>query len=140
MHGLDFLHQLILRIQSINQSTKEGARRVHAAWPVVGQRKIRTHLDLLSIPQSGGKMSKRLGGIMGCKYKTFLLCFSHSASWLPTRKNYFTRWPVLPGGLMNIHGKWKRDFRSWFRITGAGVILRGCSTITPINISLLGTP
>ena len=32
--------------------------------------KIRTHLDLLSIPQSGGKMSKRLGGIIGCKYKT----------------------------------------------------------------------
>ena len=27
-------------------------------------------LDLLSIPQSGGKMSKRLGGIIGCKYKT----------------------------------------------------------------------
>ena len=28
------------------------------------------HLDLLSIPQSGGKISKRLGGINGCKYKT----------------------------------------------------------------------
>ena len=27
-------------------------------------------LDLLSIPQSGGEMSKRLGGIIGCKYKT----------------------------------------------------------------------
>ena len=27
-------------------------------------------IDLLSIPQSGGKMSKRLGGIIGCKYKT----------------------------------------------------------------------
>ena len=26
--------------------------------------------DLLSIPQSGGKMSKRLGGIVGCKYET----------------------------------------------------------------------
>ena len=25
---------------------------------------------LLSIPQSGGKMSKRLGRIIGCKYKT----------------------------------------------------------------------
>ena len=33
---------------------------------------IRTHLDLLSIPQSGEKMSKRLGGIMGCKHKTAL--------------------------------------------------------------------
>ena len=28
------------------------------------------HLDLLSIRQSGGKMSKRLGGTIGCKYKT----------------------------------------------------------------------
>ena len=27
-------------------------------------------LDLLSIPQSGGKMSKHLGGIIGCRYKT----------------------------------------------------------------------
>ena len=33
------------------------------------KRNIRTHLDLLSIPQSGGKMSKRLGGIIGCKHK-----------------------------------------------------------------------
>ena len=33
-------------------------------------RKIRTRLDLLSIPQSGVEMSKRLGGIIGCKYKT----------------------------------------------------------------------
>ena len=39
---------------------------------VVVYRKFRTHLDLLSTPQSaGGKMSKRLGGIIiGCKYKT----------------------------------------------------------------------
>ena len=37
----------------------------------VFQRKIRTHLDLLSIPRLWGKkMSKRLGGIKGCKYKT----------------------------------------------------------------------
>ena len=34
------------------------------------QREIRTRLDLLSILQSGKKMSKRLGGIIGCKYKT----------------------------------------------------------------------
>ena len=33
------------------------------------ERKIRTHLDLLSIPQPGGKMSKRLGGIIDCKDK-----------------------------------------------------------------------
>ena len=31
---------------------------------------VRTHLDLLSILQSGGKMSKRLSGIIGCKDKT----------------------------------------------------------------------
>ena len=37
------------------------------------KRKIRTHQDLLSIPQSGGgEMSKRLGGIKGSKYKTSL--------------------------------------------------------------------
>ena len=52
------------------------------------KKKIRTRLDLVSIPQSGGKdvkmfrwdhsncisqegkMSKRLGGVIGCKYKT----------------------------------------------------------------------
>ena len=28
------------------------------------------HLDLLSIPQSGGKMLRHLGGIMDCKDKT----------------------------------------------------------------------
>ena len=27
-------------------------------------------LDLLSIPQSRGEMPKRLGGVIGCKYKT----------------------------------------------------------------------
>ena len=27
-------------------------------------------LDLLSIPQSEREMSKRLGGVIGCKYKT----------------------------------------------------------------------
>ena len=32
-------------------------------------KKTHTHLDLLSIPQSWGKMSKRLGGIIDCKYK-----------------------------------------------------------------------
>ena len=29
------------------------------------KKKNSTHLDLLSIPQSGGEMSKRLGGIIG---------------------------------------------------------------------------
>ena len=38
---------------------------------LVVERKIRMHLDLLSIPQfRGEKMSTRLGGIKGCKYKT----------------------------------------------------------------------
>ena len=44
--------------------------RRHAGTPkkhLKQTRKIRTRLDLLSIPQSGGKMSKRLGGIIGCK-------------------------------------------------------------------------
>ena len=43
-------------------------------------------------PVMGGKMSKRLGGIKGCKHKTCR--FSHLAYWLPTRKMYFTRWPI----------------------------------------------
>ena len=34
-----------------------------------GKVRINSHF-LKSIPQSGGKMSKRLGGIIGCKYKT----------------------------------------------------------------------
>ena len=46
-----------------------------------------TRLDLLSIPQSGGETSKRLGGCCRC------CCFSHYSLYcLPTRKNYFTRW------------------------------------------------
>ena len=32
----------------------------------------RMYVDLLSIHQLGGKMSKRLGGIIDCKYKTCL--------------------------------------------------------------------
>ena len=31
---------------------------------------LNASIDLLTIPLSGGKMSKRLGGIIGCKYKT----------------------------------------------------------------------
>ena len=34
------------------------------------KRKIRTRLDLVSIAQSGGEMSKRLGRFIGCKYET----------------------------------------------------------------------
>ena len=34
------------------------------------KRKIVAYLDLLNILQSGGEMSKRLGGIIGCKYQT----------------------------------------------------------------------
>ena len=54
------------------------------------QMKIRTHLDLLSIPQSGEKMSKRLGGVMGCKDKT--------SSWhligFPRTRAYYACWGV----------------------------------------------
>ena len=32
------------------------------------KRKIRTRLDLLSIPQSGGGNVKSIGGIIGCKF------------------------------------------------------------------------
>ena len=37
---------------------------------VLFKRKIRTRLDLEHPPVRGEKMSKRLGGIKGCKYKT----------------------------------------------------------------------
>ena len=48
------------------------------------KRKIRTDLDLLSIPQSGGKVSKRLGGIIiGCKYNA-------------KPRNAAGFWPFLP--------------------------------------------
>ena len=43
---------------------------------------LKKYMDLLSIPQSGGEMSKRLGGIIGNYYdylvdrwKTLHLCF-----------------------------------------------------------------
>ena len=29
-----------------------------------------------------------------CVVNSCCCCFSHSAYWLPTRKNYFTRWPI----------------------------------------------
>ena len=47
------------------------------------KRKIRTRLELLSIPQSGGGniMSKRLGGIKGCKYKTSFMAFKRVPQW-----------------------------------------------------------
>ena len=58
-------------------------------------------------------MSKRLGGIIGCKDKTSswhlngfpdgnnVFCFSHVAYLLPTRKKYITRWPIpLACGLL----------------------------------------
>ena len=34
------------------------------------KRCVSTHLDLLSISRSGENISKRLGGILGCTYKT----------------------------------------------------------------------
>ena len=34
------------------------------------RKNLNASIDLLSIPQSGGRMSRRLGGIIGCKDKT----------------------------------------------------------------------
>ena len=53
------------------------------------KRKIRTRLDLLSIPQSGGGgMSKRLGGIKGCKNKTsWHLNGFPDGNFIPTKQN-----------------------------------------------------
>ena len=50
------------------------------------------HLDLLSIPQSGGKMSKRLvGGIIGRKYKTSVMAFKWVPRWyLVTLRQQFS--------------------------------------------------
>ena len=46
---------------------------------------LKKNLDLLSIPQSGGKMSKRLGGIIGCSWhlKGFL-----ATRWLVSGLNF----------------------------------------------------
>ena len=68
------------------------------------------NLDFLSIPQSGGKMSKRLGGIIGCKDKiaswplnrfpddntvVVVVVVSHiQRIGCQPEKNYFTRWPI----------------------------------------------
>ena len=52
-------------------TTTTGTVTVLHEYVMFVKRKIRTHLGLLSIPQSGGKMSKRLiSGIIGCKDKT----------------------------------------------------------------------
>ena len=62
---------------SFNHYHPEGknARRMYSPYKektaiMVVKKKITTHLDLLSIPQSGGKNVKRLRGIIGFKYKT----------------------------------------------------------------------
>ena len=56
-------------------------------------------------PVMGGEMSKRLGGIKGCKYKC---CFSHSAHWLPTRKKLLYTVANPACGLLNRKNKTKR--------------------------------
>ena len=64
-------------------------------------------------PVRGENMSKRLGGIKGCKYKTSSrhlngCYFSHSAYWLPIRKNYLNYTVVNPTrGLLNREKKEK---------------------------------
>ena len=39
----------------------------------MGKNKTKQKLDLLSVAQSGGKISKRLGGIIGCKDEAFFM-------------------------------------------------------------------
>ena len=48
------------------------------------------HLDLLSIPQSGGKMPKRLGGIIGCKDKTSSWHLNGFPDGVPSGQQYNT--------------------------------------------------
>ena len=55
------------------------------------------HLDLLSIPQSGGK-----------NVKTCCCCFSHSAHWLPTRKKLLCTVANPARGLLNKEKKKKK--------------------------------
>ena len=107
-HGLDFFTSAYVRIQSINQSInrcvcchciKEKSERIY----------------ILSIPQSGGKMSKRLGGIMGCKYKTsswqfkrVRLCSMLRRSrcvvcFLPVHSGHQVRWTYQPGSHRIFH-------------------------------------
>ena len=69
MYCIDNCSGTTVSVQVFIDSKKFFRQAVGNALESFG-RKIRTHLDLLSIPQSGGKMSKRLGGIIGCKYKT----------------------------------------------------------------------
>ena len=67
------------------------------------KRKIRTHLDLLSIPQSGGKMSKRLGGIIGFFFLFFFhLTYSRWTSSLPSCLWSQRIFPSLPGSRLTI--------------------------------------
>ena len=70
----------------------------------VFKEKSETHLDLLSIPRSGGKMSKRLGGIMvGCKDKDSfyrigtisLYCCAYSIQLVLQQV-----WKVIPGPVL----------------------------------------
>ena len=59
--GVDGENLQVIDVEVIMEKLSNSASR---------KRCVPTHLDLLSIPQSGEKMSKRLGGIIGCKYKT----------------------------------------------------------------------
>ena len=43
--------------------------------------------------RSGASKAKALQ-LSACTVVVVVCCFSHSAHWLPTRKNYFTRWPI----------------------------------------------
>ena len=55
-----------LSLQQRVVTVKETDVRVHVPDMCLNKT-LNASIDLLSIPQSGGEMSKRLGGIIGCK-------------------------------------------------------------------------
>ena len=56
-----------------------------------------THALGLGLPSSS-RVGCNVGWRFVCCFQNTVCCccccFSHSAYWLPTRKNYFTRWPI----------------------------------------------
>ena len=104
--------------------------RTHYSTKIVSsilQRKNWSRLDLLNIPQSGGEMSKRLGGFIGCKYKTSLMVVTLGQQYntgekptamlcvcvcfLPIHSGHQVRWTYQPGSHRR---KVTQDFSSTF--------------------------
>ena len=63
------VHILLAVEQSSLESQSRGCAKITILTGSMVFKEIRTHLDLMSIPQSGGKRQNCLGGIIGCKYK-----------------------------------------------------------------------